>query len=488
MLQSIKNILKCILPPPVKTFLQEIEGLRMSLELQEQMLAELSEGIGEQTRLLQAELRALSIENTTTQRQLAAAQVHKQLVCMEEKQRQMMEKVDVLQTMFMEHQSTFREQQLVTVALEENVSREHLLMEKKFQDTETFFREHLETISQKMGSCLEPAMKKLEEKIEQADADGKQCLTKLEELRAIHDNHLKPRPVSYDYEYFRLLSPQNYRDGLGKWYKFHTKESLDLEHPRTFNEKIQWMKLYDSTPVKTQLTDKYLVRSWIREKLGGEYLIPLLGVWESFDEIDFQKLPDRFVLKANHGSGCNLVVEDKDSLDISAARDKFRYWMGRNFAFANGLELHYANITPKIIAEEYLENQKNDLYDYKVYCFGGRAECIAFMSGRRQDLKMTFYDLQWNRLSIMHGYPMHEDDVPRPQKLDLLIRLAEHLAEGFAFVRVDFYMLNDGRIKFGEMTFTPTSGRVEWYPPHQDLVFGDLIRLPEKSPIQLLLG
>ena len=139
----------------------------MSLELQEQMLAELSEGIGEQTRLLQAELRALSIENTTTQRQLAAAQVHKQLVCMEEKQRQMMEKVDVLQTMFMEHQSTFREQQLVTVALEENVSREHLLMEKKFQDTETFFREHLETISQKMGSCLEPAMKKLEEKIRQ---------------------------------------------------------------------------------------------------------------------------------------------------------------------------------------------------------------------------------------------------------------------------------------------------------------------------------
>ena len=165
-----------------------------------------------------------------------------------------------------------------------------------------------------------------------------------------------------DYDYYRSLDPSQYEEELKDWYKRRTKKELDLENPKTFNEKIQWLKLYDSTPIKTKLADKYLVREWVKEKIGEEYLVPLLGVWDKFDDIDFDKLPDKFVLKCNHGCGWNLIVTDKSKIDKVEAKKKFDKWMNTNFAFCNGLELHYKNIQPKIIAEEYLENNGGDLY------------------------------------------------------------------------------------------------------------------------------
>lgn len=243
------------------------------------------------------------------------------------------------------------------------------------------------------------------------------------------------------------------------------------------------MKLYDSTPLKTRLADKYLVRDWVKEKIGEEYLIPLLGVWDSFDEIDFDKLPDQFVLKANHGCGWNIIVRDKSTFDKEEARKQFDIWMHTNFAFKWGLELHYMNIPPKIIAEQYLENINNDLYDYKVFCFDGKAESIMFLSDRKQKLKMSFYDLQWNKLPFVYSYPQNPDDIPKPMNLKLMKGLAEKLAEGFPHVRVDFYVLNDGSIKFGEMTFTSAGGTCKWNIPEQDRIYGDLIKLPRKSPI-----
>ena len=293
--------------------------------------------------------------------------------------------------------------------------------------------------------------------------------------------------VKKDYAYYSSLPPKKYQEELKLWYKQVMKEELDLDNPKTYNEKIQWMKLYDSTPLKTRLADKYLVRAWVKQKIGGEYLIPLLGVWDSFDEIDFDKLPNQFVLKANHGCGWNIIVKDKSTFDKEEARKKFDVWMHTNFAFRAGLELHYMNIPPKIIAEEYLENNDDDLYDYKVFCFNGKAESVMFLSDRKQELKMSFYDLQWNKLPFVYSYPQNPDEVPKPKNLELMINLAEKLAEGFPHVRVDFYVLNNGSIKFGEMTFTSASGTCKWNIPEQDKVYGDLITLPPKSPIPMRL-
>ena len=177
--------------------------------------------------------------------------------------------------------------------------------------------------------------------------------------------------------------------------------------------------------------------------------------------------------------------ENKEELNIDDAKTKFDVWLKTNYAIRNGLELQYADIPPKIIAEQYLENGDNDLYDYKVFCFNGKANSIMYLSERKKGLKMAFYDLNWNKLPFVYTYPRNEETIERPQNLDLLISLAEKLSTGFAFVRVDFYILNDGSLKFGEMTFTSASGTGIWNPPEQDLVFGDLIDLTlvNKTPL-----
>lgn len=293
----------------------------------------------------------------------------------------------------------------------------------------------------------------------------------------------KPKEIVRDYSYYEQLSSDKYADELKIWYKKITGEDLNLENPQTYNEKIQWLKLYDSTPIKTRLADKYLVREWVKERIGEQYLIPLLGVWDSFDDIDFDKLPNQFVLKANHGCGWNIIVKDKKEFDINDAKRKFNVWMKTNFAFQFGLELHYMNISPKIIAEEYLENNNNDLYDYKVFCFDGKAESIMYLSERKKGLKMAFYDLNWNKQNFVYTYPQNTADIPKPKNLQLLVELSEKLAQGFAHVRVDFYILNDGSLKFGELTFSSASGSCKWNPAEQNKVYGDLIKLPSKSPI-----
>lgn len=286
-----------------------------------------------------------------------------------------------------------------------------------------------------------------------------------------------------DYSYYSKLQSKDYPKELALWFKEKTGKELDLENPKTYNEKIQWMKLYDVTPLKTKLADKYASREWVAKRIGSEYLVPLLGVWNSFDEIDFESLPDRFVLKANHGCGWNIIVKDKKSFDIQDAKKKFEKWMNTNFAFVYGLELQYMNIRPKIIAEAYLENGNDDLYDYKVFCFNGKAESIMFLSERKNGLKMAFFDLNWNRIPVSYTFPRNEEEIPKPQNLELLIELAEKLSKGFPHVRVDFYIMNDGSIKFGEMTFSSASGTCKWAPPEQDVIYGNMINLPSKKKI-----
>jgi hypothetical protein len=290
--------------------------------------------------------------------------------------------------------------------------------------------------------------------------------------------------ICRDYEYFRILDPQCYPDELSILLFNSTGEILNLDHPKSLNAKIQWLKLYDNTPLKTKLADKYLVRAWIAEQIGEEYLVQLLGVWDSFDDIDFDTLPNSFVLKTNHSSDNTVIVREKALLDKTAAKYNFDYWLSNNYAL-RFLELHYADIQPKIIAEEYLENTEGDLRDYKVLCFNGHAQNILYIQDRNSIKKQAFFDLNWNKLSFTHdNISIIEEDIPKPEKLDLMINLAEKLSADFALVRVDFYILNNGDLKFGEMTFTPADGKNKWQPEDINMEMGAHLRLPDiKMPL-----
>ena len=283
-------------------------------------------------------------------------------------------------------------------------------------------------------------------------------------------------------QYYTALPPEKIHQELKDWYRRETGRKLDLEHPEGFSEKVQWLKLYDSTPLKTKLADKYLVREYVREKIGGQYLTKLYGVWNDFDEIDFDELPDRFYLKANHGCGFNLGVENKAEFDISAARKKFKRWMDTNYAYSNGFELQYRDIPRVIYAEEYLGRSQFDLRDeVKVFCFDGKAELFQFFQKREEKtFKIAIYDREWRKTPYTFGHPMLKRDLPRPEKLDEIIWIAETLSSGFALARVDLYTLKTGEIRFGEITFTPYSGSKKWMHEEHNLELGEKIRLPMK--------
>ena len=230
------------------------------------------------------------------------------------------------------------------------------------------------------------------------------------------------------------------------------------------------------------LPDKYLVRKWVEEKIGGEYLIPLLGVYDRFEDIDFFALPDRFVVKANHGCGYNYIVKDKRKVDFDDMRKKVNGWLHENYGDKLGTELHYRNIEPKIVIEQYLENEQShgDLYDYKFWCFNGRVEYVLFMSERNTDgVKMAFYDREWRKQPFACSYPIDNKVNEKPDNLEQMITLAEKLSAGFMHVRVDFYRLDSGKVYFGEMTFTSASGGGKWNTPGINERLGKLITLPE---------
>lgn len=275
---------------------------------------------------------------------------------------------------------------------------------------------------------------------------------------------------------YKTLPEEKYAEELKNWYLLSTGKTLDLENPKTYNEKIQWLKLYEHDERKTRLSDKYLVREWVKETIGEKYLVPLLGVWKCFDDIDFEELPDKFVLKANHGCGYNLVVKDKSNLNRKEAKEKFDRWLTTNFAYVN-FELHYKDIQPLIIAEEYIENKDEDLYDYKVWCFHGEPKYIMYLANRKNGLKMVFYDTEWNRMPFTYSVEVYEEEVPKPDNLEELLDISRKLSKDFKHVRVDFYRLNDGSYKFGEMTFSSAAGKAIWQPEEYDRILGDMLEL-----------
>lgn len=263
-------------------------------------------------------------------------------------------------------------------------------------------------------------------------------------------------------------------------YRLKMGKKLNLRNPVTFNEKLQWLKLYDRNPLYTLLVDKVKVKDWVAERIGSKYIIPTLGVWKDPDEIDFDALPNRFVLKCNHNSGMGMCIcRDKSKLNVEAVKAGLREGIQQNY-FLHGREWPYRDVPRRILAEQYMEdNSVGSLEDYKVMCFGGKAWCTFTCTERFSDegLKVTFFDRDWKRLPFTRHYPSSDKSIPRPKAYDEMLRLAEQLSNGIPFARIDFYEIQ-GQLYFGEITFYPGSGLEEFTPETWDDRLGELIILP----------
>ncbi len=252
--------------------------------------------------------------------------------------------------------------------------------------------------------------------------------------------------------------------------------NLDLKNPQTFSEKMQWLRVYDNTSLKTKLSDKYLVREWVKSKIGEKYLIPLLGVYNNFDEIDFKKLPNSFVIKCNHGCGYNIIVRNKKKLNLKETKLKINKWMKENYAYLFG-EYQYKKIEPKIIIEKYLENINSDVYDYKFFCFNGKPKYILHCFDRASGiLKNSFYDLSWKKQNFVYTGQLYKKAIAKPKNLSKMTEVAKILSQNFKHVRVDLYNIN-GKIYFGEMTFTSYGGYFHFDPPEWNLKLGKMLDL-----------
>lgn len=269
-------------------------------------------------------------------------------------------------------------------------------------------------------------------------------------------------------------------------FRGHMRQKLDLEHPMTYNQKLQWLKLYYRPKILTTLVDKYAVRSFISEKIGEQYLIPLVGVWDSVAEIDFNTLPNQFVLKPTQTSGDVIVCIDKNSLDFKSVKQKLNKWLKREYFWLHR-EWPYKNVPPRIIAEKYMVDESGyELKDYKFFCFDGEVKAMFVAKDRNvpgEETKFDFYDEDFNLLPIKNGHENSENPISKPESYEKMLAIARVLSKGFPHVRVDLYDIN-GQIYFGEMTFYHWSGFVPFEPEEWDSIWGSYIKLPTKPVIE----
>lgn len=263
-------------------------------------------------------------------------------------------------------------------------------------------------------------------------------------------------------------------------YYLRMGKRLNLNNPKTFNEKIQWLKLYGRRPIDKVLSDKYAVKQYISDTLGSDYVIPLLGVWNHFDEIDFDTLPDRFVLKCTHDSGGLVICKDKNKLDFAKAKRIIEQSLKYDY-YIYSRETAYKDVPRRIIAEAFMEDySKGELVDYKVHNFGGVPKFILLCQNRFKENGVfeDFYSPEWEHLDIKRPYnsnaPVHAE---KPEELDEILRLSRILSKDLPFVRTDFYIINH-KVYFGEITFSPASGMTSFQPEQWDETFGSWIQLP----------
>lgn len=256
------------------------------------------------------------------------------------------------------------------------------------------------------------------------------------------------------------------------------KKFPNLDHPTTYNEKLQWLKLNNQHEEYAQLVDKYEAKEYVRQILGDSVIIPTLGVWESFDEIEFDKFPCQFVLKTTHDSGGVVVVKDKEKMDKAEVRKKLEKSLKNNF-FYEHREYPYKNIKPRIIAEKFMVDESGtELKDYKFFCFDGDVKMLFVATDRPFDTRFDFFDADFNHLPFKQGHPLATKEIKKPKGFEKMKEIAATLSKGFPHVRVDLYDIN-GHIYFGELTFFHFSGNVPFEPEEWDYKIGEWLKLPE---------
>lgn len=260
---------------------------------------------------------------------------------------------------------------------------------------------------------------------------------------------------------------------------------IDLEHPKTFNEKLNWLKLYDRNPEYSRLVDKFAVKKYVAERIGEKYVIPLIGgPWYSFDEIPLDTLPQQFVLKTSHDCGGVYLCKDKSSFDADKARKFLTSHLNRDY-YLTGREWPYKNVKPCIFAEEYMSDvgDSDQLTDYKFFCFDGQVKALFVATDRQRknaETKFDFFDVNFSHLPIVQGHPNADRQIECPPTFEKMKELASELSRGFPELRVDFYNVGN-QIYFGELTLFHFSGFVPFVPSQWDLKFGEWINLPDKK-------
>jgi len=266
---------------------------------------------------------------------------------------------------------------------------------------------------------------------------------------------------------------------IKRMYHISLHNELDLDNPTTFSEKIQWLKLNDRKPIYTVMVDKYSVKKYVSSIIGKKHIIPTLGVWNNFTDIDFDSLPNQFVLKCTHDSGSYIIVKDKTEFDKKSAKKKLEKGLKRNYYFV-GREWPYKNVKPRIIAEPLLNDGSEQLNDYKIYCFNGIPKYCQVIGNRSKDITIDFFDLDWRHQPFIGLNPLSRNsivEIQRPRYLELMIKFSGMLSKDTYFCRIDFYEVNN-KLYFGEITFYPLSGFGFFRPSEWNTIIGNLIELP----------
>lgn len=272
----------------------------------------------------------------------------------------------------------------------------------------------------------------------------------------------------------RFLPDKTY---LQIYYFAQFKKFINFKNPRTYNEKLNWLKVYDRNPEYSKMVDKYEAKKYVASIIGEDYIIPTLGIWDKFEDIDFDNLPNQFVLKCTHDSEGLVIVKDKSKFDIIEAKKKIEKAMKYNF-FYIGREYPYKNVKPRIIAEQYMEDNKyHELRDYKFFCFDGDPKAMFIATDRAKGkTKFDFYDIDFNHLNIVQHYPNSSEKIEKPKNFNKMIELSKKISTGLKHVRIDFYEVN-GKLYFGEITFYHFSGLQPFNDVKWDIEFGNMINL-----------
>lgn len=262
-------------------------------------------------------------------------------------------------------------------------------------------------------------------------------------------------------------------------FRLNVRKKLDLDNPVGYNQKLQWIKINDRRPEYIKMVDKYEAKELVGKTIGYQYIIPTLGVWDRFEDIDFNSLPEKFVLKCTHDSGGLVICKSKDELDFKQARKRIDKCLRRNY-YWQGREWPYKGVKPRIIAEQYMEDvETHDLRDYKFFAFDGIVRALFVATERQrqgEETKFDFFDAEYNHLDIKHGHP-NADSIPaKPSRFDEMKELASQLSKGYPQLRVDFYEVN-GKVYFGELTLFHHGGLVPFEPEKWDNIFGDWITI-----------